>query len=1139
MHLTSTSSQPIHTHLRELTEKSLLGGRILSLILTPPQVSRQTHPPPSLGPAQHVHQSFKSPLARPDDSTSTLWALCPLLVVGLHTAYRVPGSPSRYVPHARLRFLISTPPHPWKLPPAHVFAIRVVSFTRWVGQIMYSFINTHSPPALLPATASPAIARDDMVVGTKAGKPCMSSAFTAADYIDDHASESEDDHEEDSDSEQEDDKDSHEAMARALDRRDFEHMDRAIHQFESTGMILPPTPSGGSVHSRWNSRSPSPFALTAAPDEPPPLPGSRAPTPLFLPGSPMSESPPTEEILPDTVPPQQCGPHSRSPSPAQAMLVDNIRREKSTCPCSESAAPSLPPKRQRTKHLSRKERIRKKVLSFLDVDADDNDEDLEKNRDTMAMTARARKTATSLMTASPSQGLASQALENEAIAQYYVDKASSLKPARRGATPLRGDDNDKHCLRAVLPTPADILDHPLYMFSVPPKTELSFIRHILMYPNIEHAVQSAFTRAIGSGAVCVETTDLKLLFQALKQYPCFVRNRTKPDKIDTLDSWFHVVFTTPPIEHIGHWRRLARPIGTLSKGDLVFVQDSATALGIPHIHQVDTDQAERPKPGEKRPPRMLGLPPSTTKPLPLPQRLFVPAQFRHQYPDRTLRTAKKPEHQHLFSWRKLVFRSDGLEHLSWNGDSRFFSPLEARPSETELKWFTAANTSNNVLVYSKQKSASGIIPLPEVKRLWPDIRVRPYLGTTCALQEGDSVVVRRGEYEGRIGQIARIVDKKRTLRGTGKGGTDKEVLVCYAAVQREAVTPITRLTIENESTFIVLVTNLVLQALALVQPLIPDDHVKVVHGQEARGMLARILDIAQDGMVELQLEAEDGMVQRVQQQRRHLHMRYLQRDFRVSDVVNVVRGPAEGSIGFVLGITVGGFVEFIPCDADCLKVAVDKTTKDGKITYHYLAQDVSFSVPTADLQFLHIDKWYPAVPDAPPRRWSVEWEKAAERQPRLEFLDRAVFLVGHNVKFKGYYGNIVGYTQRNPNEEPEYLVQLEARPTQVAVKLQNMLDRDTKRPLLDDDLEDEPPRAQLPPRVPEDPIVEDAAWGTGGALIAPDIGEDTGVWLTQAEFVHKRIDVKILGVQKSKFPKLINSNGTRDVQAIWYRSPNQ
>ncbi|KAF8144173.1 hypothetical protein K438DRAFT_1993154 [Mycena galopus ATCC 62051] len=967
----------------------------------------------------------------------------------------------------------------------------------------------------------------------------MSSAFTAADYIDDHASESEDDHEEDSDSEQEDDEDSHEAMARALDRRDFEHMDRAIRQFESTGMIPPPTPSGGSVHSRWNSRSPSPFALAAAPDEPPPLPGSRAPTPLFLPGSPMSESPPAEEIIPDTVPPQQCGPHSRSPSPAQAMLVDNICREKSTRPRSESAAPSPPPKRQRTKHLSRKERIRKKALSFLDVDADDDDEDLEKNRDD-GDDSEGEEDRDFVDDREPISGprlpsifnncktLKQEALENEAIAQYYVDKASSLKPARRGATPLRGDDDDKHCLRAVPPTPADVLNHPLYMFSVPPKTELSFIRHILMYPNIEHAVQSAFTRAIGSGAVCVETTDLKLLFQALKQYPRFVRNRTKPDKIDTLDSWFHVVFTTPPIEHIGHWRRLARPIGTLSKGDLVFVQDGATALGIPRIHQVDTDQAERPKPGEKHPPRTLGLPPSTTKLLPLPQRLFVPAQFRHQYPDRTLRTAKKPEHQHLFLWRKLVFRSDRLEHLSWNGDSRFFSPLEARPSETELKWFTAANTSNNVLVYSKQKSASGIIPLPEVKRLWPDIQVRPYLGTTCALQEGDSVVVRRGEYEGRIGQITRIVDKKRTLHGTGKGRTDKAVLVRYAAVQHEAATPITRLTIENESTFIVLVTDLALQALALVRPLIPDDRVKVVHGQEARGMLARILDIAQDGMVELQLEAEDSMVQRVQQQRRHLHMQYLQRDFRVSDVVNVVRGPAKGSIGFVLGVTVGGFVEFIPCDADCLKVA---------ITYHYLAQDVSFSVPTADLQFLHIDKWYLAVPDAPPRRWSVEWEKAAERQPRLEFLDRVVFLVGHNVKFKGYYGNIVGYTQRNPNEEPEYLVQLEARPTQVAVKLQNMLDRDTKHPLLDDDLEDEPPRAQLPPWVPEDPIVEDAAWGTGGALIVPDIGEDTGVWLTRAEFVHKRIDVKILGVQKSKFPKLINSNGTRHEGRAGYLVP--
>ncbi|KAF8140983.1 hypothetical protein K438DRAFT_1785171 [Mycena galopus ATCC 62051] len=570
----------------------------------------------------------------------------------------------------------------------------------------------------------------------------MSSAFTAADYIDNHASDSEDDHKEDNDSEQEDDEDSHEAMVRALDRSNFEHMDRAIRQFESIGMIPPPTPSGSPLHSQWTSRSPSPFGLAAASDEPPPLPGSHAPMPLFLLGSPMSESLPTEEIIPDTVPPQQW-PCSQSPSPAQAMLVDKIPHEKSTRPCSESTAPSPPPKRQRTKHFSRKEQIHKKALSFLDIDTDDDDKDLEKNRDDGDDTEgeedldfvddREPISAPRLPSIfNECKTLEQEALENEAIAQYYVDKASSLKPARRGATPLRGDDDDKHRLHAVPPTPADILDHPLYMFSVPPNTELNFIRHILMYPNIKHTVQSAFTPAIGSGAVCIETTDLQLLFKALKQYPHFVRNCTKPQKIDTLNSWFHVIFTTPPIEHIGHWRRLARPIGTLSKGDLVFVQDSATALGVPHIHQVDTDQAERRKPGEKC---MLGLPPSTAKPPLLLQRLFVPAQFRQQYPDKKLRTMKKPEHH--------IYFHDGLEHLSWNGDRRFFSPLEVRPSEAELKWFIAANISNNVLVYSKQKSSSGIIPPPEVKRLWPDIRVRPYLDTTCALQEGHLNLVPR------------------------------------------------------------------------------------------------------------------------------------------------------------------------------------------------------------------------------------------------------------------------------------------------------------------------------------------------------------------------------------------------------------
>ncbi|KAF8162422.1 hypothetical protein K438DRAFT_2025441 [Mycena galopus ATCC 62051] len=103
------------------------------------------------------------------------------------------------------------------------------------------------------------------------------------------------------------------------------------------------------------------------------------------------------------------------------------------------------------------------------------------------------------------KSLKAEALKNKAIVQHYINKARTLQPARRSSTPLLGDADDKHCLCAVPPTPADVLDHPLYMFSVPPKMELLFISHILNYPGIEHAVPSAFTRAIGSGAINTPT----------------------------------------------------------------------------------------------------------------------------------------------------------------------------------------------------------------------------------------------------------------------------------------------------------------------------------------------------------------------------------------------------------------------------------------------------------------------------------------------------------------------------------------------------------------------------------------------------------------------------------------------------------
>ncbi|KAF8142967.1 hypothetical protein K438DRAFT_1994429 [Mycena galopus ATCC 62051] len=951
---------------------------------------------------------------------------------------------------------------------------------------------------------------DDMVAGTKAGKHVCS--FIPADFIDVHAQDSEEEEdqddfdsqqEDDEEDDKEDDEDSHEAMARALDRCDFLDLHRIIHQFETTGMIPPPTPEGGSV---WGSRSPSPLALvppaaeTFAPEHTP-LVGSRVGTPLFLPGSPMSETSPAEDMVPDALPPQphvSPAPSSQS-SPVQAMLVDHIHREKSPCPRPESLSPSPPPKRQRTKHLSHKERLRKKALSFLDIDAEDDEDgnrydsnDSEGDEQQDFLDNRERISPPRLPSVFANcKTLEQEALENEAIAQHYIDKARSLQPVRRGGTPLLGDADDKHRLCTVPPTPADILDHPLYMFSVPRKTELVFIDYILKYPGIEHAVQSAFTCTIGSGAVCVETTDLKLLFKALKLYPHFVRNRTQPQKINTLDSWFHVVLATPPIEHIGHWQRLARSCGTLCKGDLVFIQDGTTALGMPRIYHVDTDQAERLKPGEKPQKRILGLPPSTKKPLPLPQRLFDPAQFHHQYPDKKLKTAKKPENQLLFSYRKLVFRSDSLEHLSWNGDSRFFSPVEITPSEHDLKLLVAANNRNNVLVQAPENSVHRNIPPPV----------------------GDSVVVVSGAYQGRLGQIVQFVDKKRTLRGTSKGGADEEVVVRYAAVQRNAATPITYQTIHSDTTFIVPINQLALQALALVRSIIPEDRVKVVNGAEARGMSARVLNIGEDGLVELEpLEGSDKQVYGHMRylppdfKGVHLHICYMQRDFCPGDVVNVVRGLYEGSVGFIIAVMFGGLVEILPCDADRLRVAVDKTTSDGKIKYHYLTQDVSFSVPTADIQFLHIDQWYPSASSNAPktgdRLWSVEWENA-ERQASREFL------------------------HRNPAEEPEYIVQLEARLTQIVVKMDHMRDRDTRRPLRDDDCEQEPiTQTQSVPenRVVDDPVAEDPVWGTSGALIVPDIGDDNGIWLTRAELVNKRIDVEIVGVKHSKFPKLINAS---------------
>ncbi|KAJ7238039.1 hypothetical protein B0H12DRAFT_1075409 [Mycena haematopus] len=878
-------------------------------------------------------------------------------------------------------------------------------------------------------------------------------------YIDDVAEEAPDDEETECESE-EDDEGSHEAAARALDRADidFEPFDRVVEQFAATGMI-PPLSSN---HGARSSRSRSPVARSKTVD--------------------------------------------RMSSPDDTMADDTWTSEKSSRSRPRSTSPP-PAKRQRTEPEtpSLKTRLKKRVLSFIDNEAQDAEEDSEEgdNVDSEDSEEEFLDDTESVSPTDPShrdppprlQTAEEQAREYEAIAQRFVDKARCLvpAPAPREAIPLLGDRFDPHRYPSIPPTAADILDSPLYAYSVPPKSEIRLIRYLY---HIE-GVNSVFTRSIGSGVVYVEATDITQVSKGMRLYSGVWRMHNKPLKIDTLDSWFRIVLP-PPVDHVGHWRRLDKRRGTLLVGDLVFVYDDSYALGVPRVRYLQ----DRPS--------LSGV-----KSLPPPPALFDPSKFVRQCPDIPLQKRNS-----LYITKKFTIRGDGLETIYWGGNVTFFTTAATTPTPAELAPFISANRT---VVQSKRP-------------VCPDMRCRPYLGTTCALQEGDEVVVVAGDDEGTVGQIARILEKQR-IRANGDQHLERYVAVHKGEVDGRF--EITRKNIESEVTIIVPIHDLRLQCLAAVRLIILGDRVKITGRHPSRGISGRVLDVGHSDMITMQPSDSHSPL--------YIHLRYLQRDFRLGDIVNIADGPHAGHSGFISGLRIGGYVDFFPCELERMKSAVNT-----KLTYQQVKDDITFPVRTADLQFLLIDHWSPVKQEHQSfDNLQSRWERDLMNTGR-GYLNMQVRLA-YKHPDKGLFGTVIGFNRTSPQAAPprhrgffersffddvQLTIQIDHGHRQVTATLDQVMHKYSRLPL---------PQARLFMSMAPDPVDTPLAptiappvpvWGDEGKeAVAPDIGEYTGVWLTRPEFVGKRIDIVIVGVHRTKFPTLVNRRGTQHEGATGYLEP--
>ncbi|KAJ7210588.1 hypothetical protein B0H12DRAFT_1242729 [Mycena haematopus] len=268
------------------------------------------------------------------------------------------------------------------------------------------------------------------------------------------------------------------------------------------------------------------------------------------------------------------------------------------------------------------------------------------------------------------------------------DRAATIEGYSDGADPL---------VRAI-----DVGAAPLYMFSIPPSTEIEFL-HFLTEKCT--SAYSAFTPSLGSGIIYVETPSIALLQKDLKAYLGSYRIRRKPNALEILES-VETLKMAPAIEHVGRFRRLRYRQQQLEAGDLVFATAPQVFLAIPRI-------SYGPHEGHG----------------PIPQALFDNEKFTKFCNGRV---HDRRNHLVLVDKGRLVYQRNGLQRVDWQESHwrHMFIDGVTTPSDMELELFAAAK----------------------------DVRMStaPSLETYSALDNGDRVVGVHGRHEGRTGRICAV-----------------------------------------------------------------------------------------------------------------------------------------------------------------------------------------------------------------------------------------------------------------------------------------------------------------------------------------------------------------------------------------------
>ncbi|KAJ7246866.1 hypothetical protein B0H12DRAFT_1073034 [Mycena haematopus] len=630
---------------------------------------------------------------------------------------------------------------------------------------------------------------------------------------------------------------------------------------------------------------------------------------------------------------------------------------------------------------------------------------------------------------------------------------------------------------------------PLYVFSIPPATEIDFLQ--FMIQKELKSVASATTRALGSGLIYVESADISALQKDLKAYKGSWRIRRAPNVLEVLES-VECLELAPPTEHIGRYRRLKHRYDTLQPGDIVFVHAENSCLAIPRPHG-DSSKGIH------------------------PQTLFDEDKFIEQNPGRRY---ERRNNILIVDGGRTMYLRNGLQLIEWT-ESKWrdrYKDDMADPTDEEIELFAKAGDIS--------------------------MKTAPSLEPYSALQGGDFVVAIAGAHEGRMGRVVNVLTKDDVVTDSTLPSTSpnrrKKTADCFCAR----------------------VAHLRPHILCLPRPINVDDHIKIVDGDTLRNETGIVVDRFDKETCEA------------------VHLKDVQLDINVGDLVMLIRGDMTGHVGMIVAVLGDGKLTFFPCDHGRIRRIMTSNSRlrepPNEETVTTVRQIV---VSSRDISPFR-DEWYAIVPpdqQEVTRKIHKEWLR--EMHTGKGYKDMEV-MICYSHQRKGAFGSIVDYRHISkhdvssfnaeyrtnkkgkldsvwtPNESLVFLtVQLEGGMERMDVPMNRVVERHSRLPiweykLLDASVGlicDKPPKSK--PRATTPPLSSSVEPFTELPQITPmerksntmeseEVdGETSGEWLTLPALVRKRVDVRLVGMNSTRWPRFASARAAAHEGETGYLHP--